>query len=85
MYSPYIGSLCKLFFFSSAVQQTVFCLFSSLPFAVGQSMLCMVHMKYVGAKFKFSCTQMFFIAHVDTTCVKSVQVLECSGSRVFRF
>ncbi|GAX80746.1 hypothetical protein CEUSTIGMA_g8181.t1 [Chlamydomonas eustigma] len=36
LYSPYIGSLCKFFFFSSAVQQTVFCLFSTLPFAVGQ-------------------------------------------------
>jgi len=35
MYGPYIGSLCKFFFFSSAVHQIVFCLSSSLPFAVG--------------------------------------------------
>ena len=36
MYGPYVGSLCKFFFFSSAIHQLVFCLFSSLPFAVGE-------------------------------------------------
>lgn len=33
---PYLGSMCKLFFFSSAVHQIVFLCCSSLPFAVGQ-------------------------------------------------
>ncbi|MEW5305292.1 MAG: hypothetical protein WDW36_007844 [Sanguina aurantia] len=35
-YAPYLGSMCKLFFFSSAVHQLVFLMCSSLPFAVGQ-------------------------------------------------
>ncbi|KAG1670994.1 hypothetical protein FOA52_014384 [Chlamydomonas sp. UWO 241] len=36
MFTPYVGSLCRFFFFSSAIHQTVFCLLSTLPFAVGQ-------------------------------------------------
>ena len=36
IYSPYIDLICKLFFLSSALHQTVFCLFSALPFAMGQ-------------------------------------------------
>jgi hypothetical protein len=36
MYEPYLGSLCKFFFFSSAVHQFTFMLLSTMPFAVGQ-------------------------------------------------
>lgn len=35
-FTPYLGSLCKFFFFSSAIHQMVFVLRSSLPFAIGQ-------------------------------------------------
>lgn len=35
-YENYIDPLCKLFFLSSALHQTAFCLVSKLPFAVGQ-------------------------------------------------
>jgi hypothetical protein len=31
-----LGSLCKFFFFASAVHQTVFLFMSTLPFAVGE-------------------------------------------------
>lgn len=36
VYAPYIDQLCKFFFLSSAIHQTVFCLLSTLPFSVGQ-------------------------------------------------
>jgi SulP family sulfate permease len=36
IYAPYLDLLCKFFFLSSAVHQAVFCLRSSLPFAIGQ-------------------------------------------------
>lgn len=36
VFAPYLDQLCKFFFVSSAVHQTVFCLMSTLPFAVGQ-------------------------------------------------
>jgi SulP family sulfate permease len=36
IYAPYLDQLCKFFFLSSAVHQAVFCVLSSLPFAVGQ-------------------------------------------------
>ena len=36
LYASYLDQLCKLFFLSSAVHQTVFCLMSTLPFSVGQ-------------------------------------------------
>lgn len=35
-YSPYLDLLCKFFFLSSAIHQTIFCLISTLPFAMGQ-------------------------------------------------
>lgn len=35
-FSPYLGQLARLAFLSSAIHQTVFTIFSSLPFAVGQ-------------------------------------------------
>jgi len=35
-YSPFLDLLCKFFFISSALHQTVFCLMSTLPFAMGQ-------------------------------------------------
>jgi MFS superfamily sulfate permease-like transporter/CRP-like cAMP-binding protein len=36
IYAPQVDLLCKFFFISSALHQTVFCLFSTLPFAMGQ-------------------------------------------------
>ena len=36
IYAPYVDLLCKFFFLSSALHQSVFCLMSSLPFAMGQ-------------------------------------------------
>lgn len=33
VYAPYIDQLCKFFFLSSAIHQTVFCLLSTLPFS----------------------------------------------------
>ncbi|GFR39589.1 hypothetical protein Agub_g49, partial [Astrephomene gubernaculifera] len=36
LYAPYLDSLCRFFFFSSAVHQLVFVCLSSLSFAVGQ-------------------------------------------------
>ena len=36
VYMPYLDQLCRIYFLSSAIHQTVFCLLSSLPFAVGQ-------------------------------------------------
>jgi hypothetical protein len=36
VYAPYLDRLCKMFFLSSALHQGVFCLLSSLPYAVGQ-------------------------------------------------
>lgn len=35
-YAAYIDPLSKMFFLSSAIHQAVFCLMSSLPFAMGQ-------------------------------------------------
>jgi hypothetical protein len=35
-YAAYIDPLSKMFFLSSAIHQAVFCLLSSLPFAMGQ-------------------------------------------------
>jgi hypothetical protein len=36
IYSPYLGQLCRFFFFSSCMHQMAFILMSSLPFAVGE-------------------------------------------------
>lgn len=36
VYAPYVDQLCKFFFLSSAIHQAVFCLLSSLPYAIGQ-------------------------------------------------
>ena len=36
IYAPFVDLLCKFFFISSALHQTIFCLFSTLPFAMGQ-------------------------------------------------
>lgn len=36
VFTPYLGSLCKMFFFSSGIHQLVFVAMSSLPFAIGQ-------------------------------------------------
>ncbi|GAB4817875.1 hypothetical protein N2152v2_004921 [Parachlorella kessleri] len=36
VYAPYIDLLCKFFFLASAVIQAVFCMQSSLPYAIGQ-------------------------------------------------
>ena len=36
LYTPYLGQLAKLAFLASAVHQTVFTMFSTLPFSVGQ-------------------------------------------------
>ena len=35
-FSPYLGQLARLAFLSSAIHQSVFTIFSNLPFAVGQ-------------------------------------------------
>ena len=35
-YAAYIDPLSKMFFLSSAIHQAIFCLLSSLPFAMGQ-------------------------------------------------
>ncbi|GIL50885.1 hypothetical protein Vafri_6858 [Volvox africanus] len=36
LYTPYIDSLCRFFFFSSGIHQLVFVALSTLPFAIGQ-------------------------------------------------
>ncbi|KAG2496216.1 hypothetical protein HYH03_005814 [Edaphochlamys debaryana] len=36
VYTPYLESLCRFFFFSSAIHQLVFVFLSDLPFAIGQ-------------------------------------------------
>lgn len=36
LYKPLLGQLARVSFFSAAVHQLVFTLFSTLPFAVGQ-------------------------------------------------
>jgi SulP family sulfate permease len=36
IYKPLLGQLARVSFFSAAVHQLVFTLFSTLPFAVGQ-------------------------------------------------
>jgi hypothetical protein len=36
LYTPFLGQLAKLAFLASAVHQTIFTIFSTLPFAVGQ-------------------------------------------------
>lgn len=36
VYAPYVDLLCKMFFISSALHQSVFCLLSTIPFAMGQ-------------------------------------------------
>lgn len=36
VYAPYLDLLCKFFFLSSAIHQAVFCVLSTLPYAIGQ-------------------------------------------------
>lgn len=50
LYTPYLGQLAKLAFLASAVHQAIFTIFSTLPFAVGQVRITVLHFSKLGPK-----------------------------------
>lgn len=63
MYAPWLDLLCKFFFLASALHQAVFCLLSSLPYAIGQVQVrpagwpCQVPVWAQGAVWRPCCEQ----------------------------